>query len=86
MQAGLSQGRDDCGGRGAGGGGSCRQGPVSVTGVAWWCVARVNQIQWVPTRGGHSFSFPLNLSSLCPPYNPTQPMDVNRRCSNSALT
>jgi len=41
-------------------------------------------------RGLHSFpftlnlsllcAFPLNLSLLCPQHNPTQPVDVARRC------
>jgi len=43
-------------------------------------------------RGLHSFPFPLNLSllrpfplnfsSLCPPHNPNQLVDVCRRCSS----
>ena len=43
-------------------------------------------------RGLHSFPLPLNfslprpfslnLSSLCPPYNPKQPLYVSRRCSS----
>jgi len=71
---------------------------MAAVGAAEFCCETVvmMHLSGVMGRGLHSFPFPLNLSLLCPfplnlsllcaPYDPMEPVNVARRCSNWALT